>query len=276
MQSTALILMALSVVALGTVSAEDVPALLSHRPIYIGGDDQFTLKNGVIGGSGTEDDPYVIAGWEIDAAGVTYAISVEDMDRHFIIRNCKIHGARTFGILFKYVKNGEIESCEIRDNTEGIHLFNSSNNEISGNMIVSNNGAGIGLDEASVGNRISGNKVESNQYDGIYISESKDNLLVRNRIANNGGYGIYMFHSLSHDNRIYHNSFLNNVGNANAYDEGRNHWDNGSQGNYWTDYTGVDADRDGIGDTPYLIPSEENEGNIDRYPLMEPFVAPRD
>lgn len=37
-------------------------------------------------------------------------------------------------------------------------------------------------------------------------------------------------------------------------------------GNYWSDYTGSDADGDGIGDASYVIDS-----NKDDYPLMEPF-----
>jgi hypothetical protein len=43
-----------------------------------------------------------------------------------------------------------------------------------------------------------------------------------------------------------------------------NSWDNGVEGNYWSDYHGADANRDGIGDTPYLI----DETNKDNYPLM--------
>jgi len=37
-----------------------------------------------------------------------------------------------------------------------------------------------------------------------------------------------------------------------------------SGGNYWSDYAGVDADGDGIGDPPYVI----DENNTDRYPLI--------
>jgi len=48
-----------------------------------------------------------------------------------------------------------------------------------------------------------------------------------------------------------------------------NVWDDGypSGGNFWSDYAGVDADGDGIGDTPYLI----DDNNRDRYPLMGAF-----
>jgi len=45
------------------------------------------------------------------------------------------------------------------------------------------------------------------------------------------------------------------------------YWDCGSYGNYWSDYTGIDEDGDGIGNTPYQIPGGNNK---DRYPLMEP------
>jgi nitrous oxidase accessory protein len=35
-----------------------------------------------------------------------------------------------------------------------------------------------------------------------------------------------------------------------------NFYDNGSVGNYWSWYEGVDANGDGLGDTPYVISSE--------------------
>jgi hypothetical protein len=49
-----------------------------------------------------------------------------------------------------------------------------------------------------------------------------------------------------------------------------NIWDNGTTGNYWSDYVGQDVNNDGIGDSPYII----NENNQDNYPLMEPTVIP--
>ena len=51
-----------------------------------------------------------------------------------------------------------------------------------------------------------------------------------------------------------------------------NVWDDGypSGGNYWDNYTGVDSNHDGIGDTPYIIDAD----NVDNYPLMETWVVP--
>ncbi|GAG66746.1 unnamed protein product, partial [marine sediment metagenome] len=52
-----------------------------------------------------------------------------------------------------------------------------------------------------------------------------------------------------------------------------NTWDNGSIGNYWGNYTGVDLNDDGIGDTPYVVsvwmPAPGQTGSIDNYPIWD-------
>jgi hypothetical protein len=52
-------------------------------------------------------------------------------------------------------------------------------------------------------------------------------------------------------------------------------WDNGTVGNYWSDYltrypNASEIDGTGVGDTPFYI----NPNNIDNYPLMEPATIP--
>ena len=50
------------------------------------------------------------------------------------------------------------------------------------------------------------------------------------------------------------------------YEISVNYWDNGEEGNYWSDYNGTDNDGDGIGDSPHFV----YENNQDNCPLMNP------
>jgi hypothetical protein len=76
-----------------------------------------------------------------------------------------------------------------------------------------------------------------------------------------------------HNNIIYRNSFVNNVNNVRvAKGTPVNYWGNGQEGNFWSDYEGVDNNNDGKGDTPYII----DENNQDNYPLMTPYSVEND
>jgi len=62
---------------------------------------------------------------------------------------------------------------------------------------------------------------------------------------------------------------LNELGQQFSYDSS-NAWDNGAEGNYWSDYSGADLNGDGIGDTG-MIPHLD----VDSKPLMDPVSSLR-
>ena len=72
-----------------------------------------------------------------------------------------------------------------------------------------------------------------------------------------GGDGVFVLDSQS--NLIYYNEYIDNnlprnLTTTQAYDGGAyNDWDNGTIGNYWSDWTTPDNNNDGIVDLPYNI-----------------------
>ena len=85
-----------------------------HEPILIDGNNNYTLTNGVISGSGTIFDPYLIMGWSINDSN-NNGITINNTDLYFIIRDCKIMNCKS-GIYFNNVKNGIIEFNNIKNN----------------------------------------------------------------------------------------------------------------------------------------------------------------
>jgi len=147
-------------------------------------------------------------------------------------------------------------------NSHGISLNNSINNTVVNNTAGSNS-IGIYLEMAG-GNTLAYNVVSKNEY-GIFGQTSQSNTLINNSLSLNG---IGVFFNESSNNAIYANEFINFL---NAIDEGDNIWNSSSTGNYWSNYTGVDADGNGIGDTPYVV--NTTTGSADYMPLMNITVS---
>lgn len=172
------------------------------------------------------------------------------------------------GVSFAYTSSSYIEENLVTNNTYGIDLFCSFNNTISGN-ILSQNTMGISM-RFSSDNIARENTVIAS--DGFYLYQSDRNQIIANTIRNSRDYGIDF--AESYDNSIYHNNFISNKKNFSPYATGWNVWDDGypSGGNYWSDYSGIDADNDGIGDTAYFV----NGYGVDWYPLMNPWSMSSD
>jgi len=101
------------------------------------------------------------------------------------------------------------------------------------------------------------------------------NRVIANQISNNScGAALYLVVSPKRGNQVINRFHLNNFehNDESAWDCYLSLWYKPKglfrgEGNYWDDYTGVDANGDGIGDNPYIIPGWISK---DRFPLMEP------
>jgi parallel beta-helix repeat protein len=186
------------------------------------------------------------------------------------------------GIILADTTDSTITQNEIMDNYNGIFLFASSRNYIIGNNIT-NNYRGIQFSSISNGNTLSTNNITNNT-DGIFLFNSLQNSIVANNITRNkNGMGL----KESSYNMIRGNYFIDNerqVYDVNIDDStvtpSINIWGVGYPvgGNYWSDYMGVDVKSggnqnqtggDGLGDTPYIIDDNNNDG----FPLM-PYGSP--
>ena len=165
-----------------------------------------------------------------------------------------------------YSFSNNITRNTVSDNGNfGVDILDSSNNTISGNTITNNPDCGIEL-RISSNNTIFENTITNNFECGIELRRSSNNTIFENTIINTLN-GIRLWYE-DNNNHIYHNNFINSSAIEMGYYNFNNTWDNGypSGGNYWSGYTGSDANLDGIGDTPHYFPVQSK----DRYPLMHP------
>lgn len=100
-------------------------------------------------------------------------------------------------------------------------------------------------------------------YDGIHMVYASNVNITNNLIFWNDINGVYLENCS--DITIFLNTVIDNMNQV--YDNKANHFDNDTIGNYWSDYTGIDTNGDGIGDTPYLIDAD----SMDNYPLIHPL-----
>jgi parallel beta-helix repeat protein len=211
--------------------------------------------------------------------------SIEQNDFSRIISLC---------LLVDIMSNETIISANRMTSSDRAMLIYSSNNTISGNVLGTYDGINILF---GMYNTIVGNTQISGGVFGIELYQSSFNIISRNNIVKNergihggtnntifenniqeNGIGIDMAYNCS----IYRNNFINNTKHVDFVSvqapkqfsipaPNANLWDNGTQGNYWSDYqakypNAKEADNSGTYDTPY-VPYPDN---IDNHPLVKP------
>lgn len=174
------------------------------------------------------------------------------------------------GIYIQFSSKSYIEGNYCYKNLRyGLHFMFSDDNEYYRNKF-SENGAGAAVMFSKrvkmVGNTFQDNWGPSSYgllLKELYDSELVGNTFYRNTIGINGenctrmkynennftenGWGIRI-RGGCYQNDFWDNNFFNNTFDV-AYDNNVN--DNKFRSNYWSDYTGYDLNKDGVGDVPY-------------------------
>lgn len=188
---------------------------------------------------------------------------------HLEIKGNILSGLRD-GIYLEFVDHSTIEENEAFDNIRyGLHFMFANHDSYSGNSFY-RNGAGVAVmfskfirmernrffdnwgtasfglllkeiyDAEIIENSFSGNTI------GINIEGSTRINYFKNHLVGNGW-------AVKVNGGCYANNFSQNSFIANSFDLSYNSKlnDNRFDGNYWSDYTGYDLNKDGIGDVPY-------------------------
>jgi parallel beta-helix repeat protein len=189
--------------------------------------------------------------------------------------------------------NSVVDNNVTGSSKNGVFLDSSLNNSVSGNIVAANGESGIVLRDNSDSNRLFENSIRANEGNGIvlsgidWLSGPSDCNVSWNTITENGRDGVELDGSSgnrlvgnnvarnlfcldineSSNNFVYHNNFVDNTNRVSAW-KSLNVWNSAVEGNYWSEYTGGDLDRDGVGESPCVI----CENNTDNRPLMNPFM----
>ena len=188
------------------------------------------------------------------------------------IRNNEIYNNRRgifySGYIWNELNEFQIEHNSIRENEYGIAGNGLHHSIIRYNQFIDNENSGIYL-SYSRKVTIEYNEFLANIDSGIYLDFECDNTTIYKNNFIDNYYGIQC-RIYTDYNLIYLNNFTNNQ--INALDNStENFWDNGSIGNYWDDYNGIDVNKDGIGDTPYDIAGTGNAK--DNFPIVQNIPA---
>ena len=160
------------------------------------------------------------------------------------------------------VNNTLTDNMFIDSKLTGLHIGNSTYNEISQNGFSNNGGNGL-LFEKSTDNVLYENHIDNNQGDGIFLNQSSNNnLFYTNYLTNNGVYNIHILNSSGNDFLWNELTTTKTTLFSQALDGGMNNY---FSYNYWSDWTGPDADNNGFVDSPYIIRGSGN--SLDNFPL---------
>jgi parallel beta-helix repeat protein len=235
-----------------------------NKSVSLVGEDRDATVIDVTAGLKMESNNVTISGFTIYDGWRGISLS----GNHCSISGNKITDATNGIVLFGYENSITGNIFESIGLSSAIQLNFANRNFIANNYIDSCV-EGIQIWQNSNNNTVTENTIINCQDHAIRFQYSNDNIIRLNNITNSGcGTSIYG----SNRNIISNNNYVNNTFQFSANEDyylsfGYNRSVNTINQNYWSDYTGADANGDGIGDTAYVI----DENNQDNNPLMKPI-----
>ncbi|MDR5697865.1 MAG: NosD domain-containing protein, partial [Armatimonadota bacterium] len=163
-----------------------------------------------------------------------------------------------YGVHYMYGNDTPLLYSIFEDNAVGAYVMYSTGVRIEGNRFLRHRGAGgVGLalkesdDVRVVGNLFAGNTAGI-YVDGTPLREGGRGEIAGNVVAGND-VGILLLSNVS-GNTIWGNVFEANREQIRVDGGAQTHnvWQRDGRGNYWSDYAGLDADGDSVGDFPYV------------------------
>ena len=224
------------------------------------------------------------------------------------IKNCILDNSVSLEFGKKYSASNMTFEGNIVSGSGNILLYGKSSKILNNNFIgLSSSSSAIYFSQGANFSTFSNNVIENSTAVNILtVQYASDCTISNNTFRNNTGIALRLWKNTVTNTVITRNIFSRNGGGIKFYDAGNNNkidlndfidntvqitlqgtapttaWDstnpvdytyNGISyskviGNYYSDYKGTDANGDGIGDTPYVLP---NSLGTDYYPLMQPY-----
>ena len=167
--------------------------------------------------------------------------------KNITVRRNEVRNGR-YGIHFMYCDDATIEDNRLIGNSVGVYLMYSYRLRLQKNWVITNRGAsGYGIGQKDMYDGLIADNFVADNRAGMFMDNSTNTF--RNNLIAFNDFGMLALPS-ARKNIFTQNSFVDNGEQVAIEGQGRlgtNQW----TGNYWSDYSGYDADGDEVGDMPY-------------------------